>query len=89
MARKHVSENSLPEGIVSMDSNARFVGNAFDIDEWDRAMVWSPDEPTVEDNVSKELETDSASGKAPAVNGGKAIGVNKEVKGWNKWLLIR
>lgn len=84
MVRKHVNDDSLPEGIVAMDENACFVGNAFEIDEWQQAMVWSPTEPEVEDSITKELETDSASGKALAVAKHEV-----EVEGWNKWLLTR
>lgn len=77
-----------PDGIVSLHPDAKFVGDAMGIDAWDTAVVWTPETPEIEEGVSMK-DVGPATGRAPAVNNGRATGVNEEVAGWNKYELIR
>lgn len=77
-----------PDGIVSLHPDAKFVGNFMGINDWNSAVVWTPETPEIEDNVSMK-DVGPASGEAPAVNNGRSDSVNEEVEGWNKYELLR
>lgn len=77
-----------PDGIVSLHPDAKFFGDAMEIDEWDMAVIWSPETPEVEEGVSMK-DVGSATGRAPAVNNGPGGLINEGVKGWNKYVLER
>lgn len=77
-----------PDGIVSMHSDAKFFGDAMEMDAWDTAVIWTPDTPEVEEGVSMD-DVGPATGMAPAVNNGRSGSVNEKVQGWNKYELTR
>lgn len=76
-----MGRSKLPDGIESMPSNAKFVGNGMDVDEWDTAMVWSPSGIEVSKGVDITDEY-PATGESPAVD-------KAEVEGWTKYELQR
>lgn len=75
------------DGIESMPKNALFVGDAMEIDDWEKAVVWTPEPIDVKDSVSI-VQTEPADGTAPAVT---AAGEdkNEQVEEWNKVHLRR
>lgn len=79
-------QDAFIDGIKSMPNNAVFVGNGVRPDNWDKAVVWSPVEINVENDVSI-TKREKASGKAPAVSDGDEV--NEEIKGWFKYYLER
>lgn len=88
-----MGRNTLPDGIESMDENARFVGNGMKRDEWDKAAVWSPTPIEVAEGV-KIVNQYEADGTAPAVSKDEARAVanpdsNEEVAGMMKYELER
>lgn len=76
------------DGIESLPENAKFVGNGKSVNDWTKAMVWSPSDIAVSEGVAI-VDTHTADGTAPAMTSGGLEDKNGEVEGWTKYELER